>query len=64
MWNMDYIYDFPLGVKILILLSGLGIFLVSYRVGSRGNEREEDKRCISPKGVNKYTKSGERREKR
>lgn len=64
MWNMDYIYDFPLGVKILILLSGLGIFLVSYRVGSRGNEREEDKGCISPKGVNKYTKSGERREKR
>ena len=42
MWNMDYIYDLPLVVKIIILIVGLDIFLIAYWTGAKEKNIEKD----------------------
>ena len=42
MWNMDYIYDLPLVVKIIILIVGLDIFLIAYWNGAKEKDIEND----------------------
>ena len=42
MWNMDYIYDLPLVVKIIILIVGLDIFLIAYWTGAKKKDIEDD----------------------
>lgn len=40
MWNMDYIYELPLVVKIIILIVGLNIFLIDYWTGAKEKDIE------------------------
>ncbi|MBO4864166.1 MAG: hypothetical protein J5517_07360 [Eubacterium sp.] len=42
MWNMDYIYDLPLVVKIIILIIGLDIFFIAYWTGAKKKDIEDD----------------------
>ena len=42
MWNMDYIYDLPLVIKIIILIVGLDVFLIAYWTGAKEKDIEND----------------------
>lgn len=52
MWNMDYIYDLPLVVKIIILIIGLDILLIAYWTSIKEKRNEESERLSDEKSNN------------
>ena len=44
MWKLDYIYDLPLVVKIIIVIIGLDILLIAYWTSAKEKNEESDEK--------------------
>ncbi len=44
MWNLDYIYDLPLVVKIIFVIIGLDILLIVYWTSAKEKNEETDEK--------------------